>query len=113
MGNHAPPMSLSAIGPSLMLTSYPQPEADLKLLLERLNVALPPQPPRINHPCANRVSHIRVVQTFGCTLDQSIDWPSATLSIREVMTWTPPAPTASVVPLNTVDRFIHMEGQSR
>ena len=29
----------------LMLTRYTQPEAELKLLLERLKIALPPQPP--------------------------------------------------------------------
>jgi hypothetical protein len=28
-----------------MLTRYTQPEAELKLLLERLKIALPPQPP--------------------------------------------------------------------
>jgi transposase len=32
-------------GRELMLTRYTQPEAELKLLLERLEIALPPQPP--------------------------------------------------------------------
>jgi transposase len=32
-------------GRELMLTRYTQPEAELKLLLERLKIALPPQPP--------------------------------------------------------------------
>ena len=32
-------------GRELMLTRYTQPEAELKLLLQRLKIALPPQPP--------------------------------------------------------------------
>jgi len=32
-------------GRELMLTRYTQPEAELRLLLERLAIALPPQPP--------------------------------------------------------------------
>jgi transposase len=43
----------TADGRELMLTRYTQPEAEMKLLLERLEIALPPQPPpKISSPQA-------------------------------------------------------------
>jgi hypothetical protein len=46
-------------GRELMLTRYTQPEAELKLLLERLEIALPPQPPpKLSSPQAIPVTPV-------------------------------------------------------
>ena len=59
-------------GRELSLTRYTQPEPELKLLLEKLKLTLPAQPPpKITAAQAAR-SNARVVQTFeGASYDQS------------------------------------------
>ncbi len=55
-------------GRELVLTRYTEPERELKLLLERLNLELPAQPPPKITAAQAEAATPRVVQTFGGAL---------------------------------------------
>ena len=51
-------------GRKIILTRTTQPEPQLRLLLDKLKLQLPAQPPAQNQRCSSHVSHCSVVQTF-------------------------------------------------
>ena len=55
-------------GRELTLTRFTEPEPELKLLLNKLKLELPAQPPRKNHRRRARPTGPAVVPTFGWPL---------------------------------------------
>ena len=51
-------------GREIILTRTTQPEPELRLLLDKLKLQLPAQPPPKITACSSHLSHCSVVQTF-------------------------------------------------